>query len=41
MFLGIPDADPLLRGTDPAPVLDPAPDLSIINKNSKKNTPLL
>ncbi len=33
MFLGLldPDADPLVRG------LDPAPDPSIIKQNSKKN----
>jgi hypothetical protein len=29
MFLGLPDPDPLVRGTDPDP--------SIIKENSKKN----
>jgi hypothetical protein len=29
----VPDSDPLVRGMDP----DPAPDSSIICKNSKKN----
>ncbi len=24
MFLGLPDADPLVRGTDPDPALDPS-----------------
>ncbi len=34
MFLGLPDPDPFVRVTDPAPdsALDPAPDLSIIKK---------
>ncbi len=37
MFLGLqdPDPDPLVRGMDPHPALDPDP--SIIMKNSKKN----
>jgi len=30
MFLGLPDPDQIVRGTDPAP--DPAPDPSIIKK---------
>jgi hypothetical protein len=31
MVLGLPDPDPLVRGTDPDP------NLSIVKKNSKKN----
>jgi hypothetical protein len=31
MILGLPDPDPLVRGTDPAP------DSSIIKQKSKKN----
>jgi hypothetical protein len=34
MFLGHPD--PLVRGMDPDPALDPDPDPSIIMQNSKK-----
>jgi hypothetical protein len=30
MFLGLPDLDPLAKGTDPA--LDPAPDQSVIKQ---------
>jgi hypothetical protein len=30
MFLGLPDPDPLVRGMDPDPALDPDPDPSII-----------
>jgi hypothetical protein len=30
MFLGLPDPDPLVRGMDPDPDLDPALDPSII-----------
>ena len=26
MFLGLPDPDPLVRGMDPDPALDPDPD---------------
>jgi hypothetical protein len=37
MFLGLPDPDPLARGMDPDPALDPDPDPSIIMQNSKKN----
>jgi hypothetical protein len=37
MFLGLPDPDPLVRGMDPDPALDPDPDPSIIMQNSKKN----
>ncbi len=38
MFLGLSDPDPLVRGMDPDPALDPDPDLSIImQKYSKKN----
>jgi hypothetical protein len=33
MFFGLPDPDPFVRSTDPAPTPDP----SIINKNNKKN----
>jgi hypothetical protein len=33
MFLGLPDSDPLVRGMDPAPGLDPLSSY----KNSKKN----
>ncbi len=33
MFLGLPDPDPLVRGMDPDPALDPDP--SIIMQNSK------
>ncbi len=29
MFLGLPDLDPLVRGMDPDPALDPDPDPSI------------
>jgi hypothetical protein len=29
-FLGLPDRDPLVRGMDPDPALDPDPDPSII-----------
>ncbi len=32
MFLGLPDPDPLVRGMDPDPALDPDPDPSIIMK---------
>jgi len=35
MFLGLQDPDPLVRGMDPDPALDPDP--SIIMQNSKKN----
>ncbi len=35
MFLGLLDPDPLVRGMDPDPDLDPEP--SIIKQNSKKN----
>ncbi len=35
MFLGLPDPDPLVRGMDPDPALDPDP--SIIMQNSKTN----
>jgi hypothetical protein len=35
MFLGLPDPDPLVRGMDPDPALDPDP--SIIVQNWKKN----
>ncbi len=39
MFLGLPDPDPLVRGMDPDPALDPDTDPSIIKKiyGSKKN----
>jgi hypothetical protein len=39
MFLGLldPDPDPLVRGMDPDPALDPDPDLSIIMEKSKRN----
>jgi TATA-binding protein-associated factor len=30
VFFGLPDPDPLVRGMDPDPALDPDPDLSII-----------
>jgi hypothetical protein len=30
MFLGLPDPDPLVRGMDPDPALEPDPDPSII-----------
>jgi hypothetical protein len=30
MFLGLQDPDPLVRGMDPDPALDPDPDPSII-----------
>ncbi len=30
MFLGLPDPDPLIRGMDPDPALDPDPDPSLI-----------
>jgi hypothetical protein len=32
-----PNPDPLVRGMDPDPALDPDPDPSIIMQNSKKN----
>jgi hypothetical protein len=35
MFVGLPDPDPLVRGMDPDPALDPDP--SIIMQNSKNN----
>jgi hypothetical protein len=35
MFLGLPDPDPLVRGMDLDPALDPDP--SIIMQNSRKN----
>ncbi len=35
VFLGLPDRDPLVRGMDPDPTLDPDP--SIIMQNCKKN----
>jgi hypothetical protein len=34
-FLGLPDLDPLVRGMDPDPALDPDP--SVIKLNSKKS----
>ena len=37
MFFGLLDPDPLVRGMDPDPALDPDLDPSIIMKNSKKN----
>ena len=33
MFLGIPDPDPLVRGMDPDPALDPDPDPSVMEKS--------
>jgi len=33
MFLGLPDQDPLVRGMDPDPALDPDPDPDIIVQN--------
>jgi hypothetical protein len=35
MFLGLPDPDPLVRGLDPDPALDPDP--SSIMQNIKEN----
>ncbi len=32
MFFGLPDPDPLVRGMDPDPALDPDPDLIIMQK---------
>jgi hypothetical protein len=32
MFFGLPDSDPLVRGSDPAPVPDSAPDPFIIKQ---------
>ncbi len=38
VFLGLPDPDPLVRGMDPDPALDPDPGPSIIKQiYSKKN----
>jgi hypothetical protein len=39
MFLGLLDPDPLVRGMDPDPALDPDPDPSFIKQiqYSKKN----
>ncbi len=37
MFFGLPDPDPLVRGMDPDPALNPDPDPSIIMQNNKKN----
>jgi hypothetical protein len=35
VYLGLPDPDPLVRGMDPDPELDPDPSISC--KNNKKN----
>ncbi len=32
LFLGLPDPDPLVRGANPDPALDPAPDPSLSHK---------
>jgi hypothetical protein len=37
VFFGLPDPDPLVRGMDPDPALNPDPDPSIIMQNNKKN----
>jgi hypothetical protein len=37
VFSGLPDSDPLDRGMDPDPALDPDPDPSITCKNNEKN----
>jgi hypothetical protein len=41
MFLGLPDPDPLLRGMDPDPAMDPDPDFlslkNYVNVPSKSN----
>ncbi len=37
MFFGLPDPDPLVRGMDTDPALDPDPDLLSSCKNNKKN----
>jgi hypothetical protein len=37
MFLGLPDPDPLARGMDPDPTLDPDTDLLSASKNCKEN----
>ncbi len=30
MFFGLPDPDPLVRGMDPDPALDPEPSITIL-----------
>jgi hypothetical protein len=39
MFSGLPDPDPLVRGMDPDPAMDPVPSIILLSssKNSKKN----
>jgi hypothetical protein len=38
VFFGLPDPDPLVRGMDPDPALDPDPSIVISScKNNKKN----
>jgi hypothetical protein len=38
MFLGPSDPDPLVRGMDPDPALDPNPDPSIIMEKTVRKT---
>jgi hypothetical protein len=37
VFFGLPDPDPLVRGMDQDPALDPDPDPSISMQKNKKN----